>query len=69
MKTMADDLAWISTTTRRPQDRELVYARVKSGVPKKVTYHALLYEFQYFAEWAALGASERKRTIAKGAVE
>ena len=64
MNTTADDLAWISITTRRPKDRELVYARVKSGMPKKVTYHALpsprwegssiVYDFQYFAEWAAL---------------
>ena len=69
MNTTADDLAWISITTRRPKDRELVYARVKSGMPKKVTYHALpsprwegssiVYDFQYFAEWAALDSDER----------
>ena len=73
MKTTADDLAWISITTRRPKDRELVYARVKSGMPKKVTYHAvpsprwegssIVYDFQYFAEWAALESAEHTSAV------
>jgi len=65
---MADDLAWVSTALRQPQDREVVYARADRGTPKKVTYHAsperwiggnIVYDCKYFVEWAALSA-ERK---------
>jgi len=66
---MADDIAWVSIVARRPRDNERVYARVKYGAPKKVTFYAsplprweganIVYDFKYFAEWAALEA-ERK---------
>jgi hypothetical protein len=65
---MADDLAWISTAIRQPDDRELVYARAKHGTPQKVTFYAsperwigsnIVYDFKYFVEWSALD-SERK---------
>ena len=64
--TVTDQLAWVSITAARPRDRQLVYARVKDGLPKKVTFYArptprwegssMIYDFQYFAEWAALEA-------------
>lgn len=62
--TMTDRLAWISIPAHQPRDRQLVYARVKDGLPKKVTFYArptprwegssIVYDFQYFSEWAAL---------------
>jgi hypothetical protein len=68
-KSMANELVWISISARRPHDREMVYARVKSGMPKKVTFYAqpsprwegssIVYDFQYFAEWAALDRNHR----------
>ena len=61
---MTDDLAWVSISILQPRDRQLVYARPKYGMPKKVTYYArptprwegssIVYDFRYFAEWAAL---------------
>ena len=66
---MTDDLAWVSITAHQPQDSQLVYARVKYGMPKKVTFYArptprwegadIVYDLQYFAEWVALDP-ERK---------
>ena len=59
---MGDDLPWVSVPVHQPHDRQLVYARVKHGIPKKVTFYAspnprwvganIVYDFQYFAEWA-----------------
>ena len=67
--TVTDQLAWVSITAARPRDRQLVYARVKDGLPKKVTFYArptprwegsnMIYDFQYFAEWAALEAVKK----------
>ena len=61
---MTDDLTWSSIPDHYPDDRQPVYARVKDGLPKKVTFYArptprwegssLVYDFQYFSEWAAL---------------
>ena len=61
---MSDDIAWVSTSAHQPHDRQRVYARVTGGQPKKVTFYArptprwegssIVYEFQYFTEWAAL---------------
>ena len=66
---MTDDLAWVSLSVRQPHDREVVYARVKPGMPKKVTFYArpsrrwegssIVYDFQYFAEWATLDRNHR----------
>jgi hypothetical protein len=69
---MTDKLAWISISERRPHDREVVYARVKSdmpSMPRKVTFYArptprwegssIVYELQYFAEWALLDRNHR----------
>jgi hypothetical protein len=66
---MTDDLAWIAISAHQPHDREIVYARVKSGMPKKVTFYAeppprwegssIVYDLQYFAEWAALDRNHR----------
>jgi hypothetical protein len=66
---MADNLAWVPTSVNQPHDNQRVYARVKHGKPKKVTFYAeptprweganIVYDFQYFAEWAALDP-ERK---------
>jgi len=66
---MTDDLAWVSITADQPRNRQRVYARVKDGLPKKVTFYAaptprwegsnLVYDFQYFAEWAALEAMKK----------
>jgi hypothetical protein len=62
--TMTDRLAWVSISLLQPHDRQLVYARVKYGKPRKVTYYArptprwegssIAYDFKYFTEWAAL---------------
>ena len=67
--TTTDSLAWVSTSTHQPRDRQLVYARVKGGQPKKVTFYArptprwegsnLIYDSQYFTEWAALEAMRK----------
>jgi len=76
---MTNELSWISIAARRPQDRELVYARVKYGMAKKVTFYALpeprwegagiVYDFQYFAEWAVHSAERPSETItSEGAV-
>jgi hypothetical protein len=76
---MTNELSWISIATRRPQDRQLVYARVTNGMAKKVTFYALpeprwegasiVYDFQYFAEWAGLSAERQSETItSEGAV-
>jgi hypothetical protein len=64
---MTADPTWIPITTRRPRDRQLVYARVKSGIPRKVTFYArpsprwegasIAYDLRYFAEWAPLGSA------------
>jgi hypothetical protein len=61
---MADGLTWVSTAICNPDDRQVVYARVKNGQPKKVMFHAkpaprwegasIVYQYGYFAEWAAL---------------
>ena len=61
---MTYDLAWVSISLLQPHDRQLVYARVKDGKPKKVTYYArptprwesssIAYDFKYFTEWATL---------------
>lgn len=62
--TMTANLAWVSTSVHKPHDRQEVYARVAGGLPKKVTYYArptprwegssIVYDSQYFTEWAAL---------------
>ena len=67
--TITDHLAWVSTSAHKPHDRQRVYARVKGGQPKKVTFFAgptprwegssIVYEFQYFPEWAALEAMKK----------
>jgi len=64
--TITDHLAWFSISAHQPRDRQRVYARVKGGLPKKVTFYArptprwegssIVYDFQYFGEWAALEA-------------
>jgi hypothetical protein len=63
---MTDQLAWVPITAHQPRHRQLVYARVKGGLPKKVTFYArptprwegssMIFDLQYFAEWAALEA-------------
>ena len=68
-KTTTDDLVWISLPNHQPRDRQLVYARVPDGLPRKVTFYArptprwegssIVYDFQYFAEWAALQVLKR----------
>ena len=68
-KTVTDSLTWVSIPAHRPRDRQLVYARVPNGLPKKVTFYArptprwegssIVYDFQYFAEWAALEAARK----------
>jgi hypothetical protein len=70
MSILTNDLAWVSIAARRPKDRELVYARAKSGLPKKVTFYArpsprwegssIVYDFLYFAEWAV--ATDARKT-------
>ena len=67
--TMTDHLAWFSIPAHQPRDRQLVYVRVKGCPPKKVTFYArptprwegssIVYDFQYFAEWAALEAARK----------
>ena len=66
---MTDDLAWVSLAVRQPRDKEVVYARAKHGTPQKVVFHAhperwigsnIVYQFEYFKEWAALESAERK---------
>jgi len=67
---MADDLTWVSIPAHRPRDRQLVYARVKDGPARTVTFYAypsprwegskIVYDFRHFAEWAALGLAQRK---------
>ena len=37
---MTDDLTWSSIPDHYPDDRQRVYARVKDGLPKKVTFYA-----------------------------
>ena len=59
-----EPLAWVSIPAHQPRDRQRVYARLPDGLPKKVTFYArptprwegssIIYDFQYFAEWAAL---------------
>ena len=66
---MKDNLAWVLVSARYPQDRQPVYARIKQGQPRKVTFYrrpsprwegsSIVYDFGYFLEWAALDA-ERK---------
>ena len=66
---MADDLAWVSLSAHRPRNCQRVYARLKDGMPKKVTFYAspaprwegssILYDFQYFTEWAPMDAADR----------
>jgi hypothetical protein len=66
---VADDRRWVSIPAHQPRDRQLVYARLERGLPKKVTFHArptprweganIGYEFQYFAEWAALDTGRK----------
>jgi hypothetical protein len=66
---MTDDFAWVSIAAQRPKDRQRVYARVKDGLPKKVTFYArptprwegsdIVYDFQYFEDWAAVEALKR----------
>ena len=63
-KTVTDSLTWVSIPAHQPRDRQRVYARARDGLPKKVTFYArptprwegssIVYDFQYFAEWAAL---------------
>ena len=63
---MADDLAWVSTSVREPQDGQLVYARVRHGRPHRVMFHAspsprwvgasIVFQFEYFWEWAPVEA-------------
>lgn len=67
---MADDFAWVSLAVQHPEDRQVVYARVKNGKAHRVTFHAspsprwvipsMVFQFEYFAEWAALESAERK---------
>ena len=66
---MTGHLTWVSTSANQPHDRQRVYARVTGGLPKKVTFYArptprwegssIIYEFQYFTEWAALEALKK----------
>ncbi|HUQ52477.1 MAG TPA: hypothetical protein VM692_09665 [Gammaproteobacteria bacterium] len=66
---MAEDLAWVSIAERQPDDLQLVYARIKYGQPRKVTFYArptprweganIVYDLGYFVEWAALDAQRR----------
>jgi hypothetical protein len=66
---MTDQLAWVSIPEHQPRDRQLVYARAKNGLPKLVTFYArptrrwegssIVYDFEYFAEWAALEAMKK----------
>ena len=66
---MNDDLAWVPTSTCRPHDFQVVYARAKSGTAQKVVFHArpsprwvgadIVYQFEYFREWAPRVANER----------
>ena len=66
---MSDGLTWVSLAAQQPQDKQVVYARSRQGTPKKVVYYAdperwvgsnIVYDFQYFVEWAALESAERK---------
>jgi len=67
--TMTEHLAWVSISAHQPRDRQLVYARLKGGLPKKVTFYArptprwegssIVYDFQYFSEWAAMEAMKK----------
>ena len=69
---MTDSLAWVSLSTDQPRDHEVVLARAKHGQPRKVTFYAsptprweganIIYDFQYFTEWATLD-SERKPAL------
>jgi hypothetical protein len=66
---MIDDLAWISISAYQPRNCQRVYARVKYGIPKKVTFYgrpaprwegsSIAYDLQYFAEWAPITADDR----------
>ena len=65
---MTDDLAWVLLIVQQPQDRQLVYARAKYGTPKKVVFYAdpprwiganIVYQYEYFREWAPLEADDR----------
>ncbi len=65
---MKHDLAWVPTSTQRPHDYQLVYARAKYGTAQKVVFHAqpwprwvspsIVYDFDYFQEWAPRAARE-----------
>jgi hypothetical protein len=56
--------AWVPTSQSRPHDRQLVYARIEHGTAQLVTFYArpsprwegssIIYDYQYFAEWAPL---------------
>jgi hypothetical protein len=71
-KEMTDDrAAWISISVREPPDRELVYARAKRGTPQKVVFYAtprrwiganIVYQFEYFREWAPAGEQSMKKS-------
>jgi len=66
---MTDELAWVPITERQPHDRQLVYARVKDGRPKKVTFFnrptprwegsSIVYDFMYFFEWTTLDSAHK----------
>jgi hypothetical protein len=70
---MTDGLTWVSVSSAtQPRDHQLVYARIPQGKPRKVTFYtrptprweggSIVYDFYYFAEWAAL-EGERKPPI------
>ena len=65
---MTDDLSWVSITAHQPQDSQRVYARAKNGTPQKVVFYAsparwigpnIVYQFEYFREWAPLKSDEQ----------
>ena len=65
------DRAWISISVREPRDHELVYARAKRGTPRKVVFYAtpprwiganIVYQFEYFREWAPAGEQSMKKS-------
>jgi hypothetical protein len=65
---MIDDLHWVSMFEEQPQDGQQVWARITDGKPHKVTFYespaprwegsSIVYEFDYFAEWAALASKQ-----------
>jgi len=67
--TTTEHLVWVSIPAHKPRDCQRVYARLKGGLPKKVTFYArptprwegsrIVYDFQYFSEWAALEAMKK----------